>query len=226
MNYLALCNSLKSKVGISGADLTAVSGLTGESARLASWINEAYLNIQMAESHWNWMRSPLSFQTVAGQGAYTPAQCGVTDLGDWKMDSFRRYITDTGVRSELFLTPISYDNYRDTYLFGNLRLSYNDPRYIAQAPDRSLNLGMIPGDVGYTVVGEYYHAPVELTLATDTPAMPSQYHMIVVYRAMMMYGMFEAAPEVVQEGTSLYTTMLRRLLRDQMVDVTVGAALA
>lgn len=224
--YLQLCNSLIQKCGISGGSLTTVVGQTGESGRVASWIDEAYTNIQLTEPRWWWMRAPVSFTTVASQGSYTPTQCGLTDFGLWKMDSFRRYVTTTGTNSEQFLTPISYDNYRDTYLFGMMRTSYGDPRYISEGPDRSLNLGLIPGDVGYTVVGEYFKAPTSLTADADTPALPSQYHMLIVYRAMMMYGMYEAANETYQEGMALYNSMLRRVMRDQMDDVCVGSALA
>ena len=226
MNYLQLSQSLMQKCGISGSGLTTVTGQTGEAGRVTSWINEAYLNIQLAEPTWNWMRNQLSFVTTSGKYAYTPAECGVTDLGGWKMNSFRRYITSTGVRSEAYMTDIKYDAFRDTYLFGNMRLSTGDPRYIAEGPDLTLNLGLIPGDVGYTVVGEYYRAPSAMVLSADLPLMPAQFHMIVVYRAMMMYGMYESAAEVLQEGQQLYSAMLRRLMRDQMDDVSTAPALA
>ena len=226
MNFLALCNSLIQKCGIAGGGITSVTSQTGEAGRVVSWINEAYLNVQLAETQWHWMRSNVSFTTTDSQSSYTPAQCGVTDFGGWKMDSFRRYITDTGVRSEAYLTALKYNDYRDTYLFGNMRLTTGDPRYISEAPDLSLNLGLIPGSVGYTVVGEYFKVPSSLVAESDSPLMPSQYHMIVVYRAMMMYGMYESASEVIQEGTSLYNAMLRRLMRDQMDDFCVSAALA
>jgi hypothetical protein len=226
MNYLALTNALKTKCGVSGSDLTTIVGVTGEPGRLASWINEAYLNIQLVLPTWNWMRNSFSFQTTTGKYSYSATDCGVTDYGFWKIDSLRRYITSVGVRSEIHVTPMHYDSWRDTYLFGNMRLSYSDPLFVAEGPDMSLNFGMIPGDVGYTIVGEYYKTPSVLAADTDTPSMPDRYHMVIVYRAMMMYGMYEAAPEVVQEGTALYNAMLRRLIRDQNSDITVGSALA
>ena len=42
----------------------------------------------------------------------------------------------------------------------------------------------------------------------------------------MMYGMYEAAQEVVIEGTNLYNQMLRRLVRDQLPDAELVGALA
>ena len=226
MNYLSLANALVQKCGISGVSLTTLQNQTGEAGRVAAWIDEAYLNVQLAYPNWDWMRATVSFPTVSGQGSYTPTEAGVTDFGWWKQDSFRRYITATGVRSETFLSNIRYDAYRDTYLFGNMRLSNGDPLVVAFGPDLSINLGLIPGDVGYTIVGEYFKQPLHLTLDADTPLIPSQYHQIIVYRAMMMYGMYEAAQEVTIEGTNLYNTMLRRLVRDQLSDVQFAGSLA
>lgn len=224
--YLQLCNSLIRKCGISGGNLTTAQSQTGEAGRVTAWIDEAYVNIQLAFPNWDWLRTTCSFDTTTGQGSYTPVQCGITDFGGWKQDSFRRYITSVGTKSETFLSQIPYDNYRDTYLFGAMRSSYSSPLVIAFAPDLSINLGMIPDSVGYTVVGEYYRQPLHLVNDLDTPLFPAMYHDIVVYRAMMMYGMYEAASEVASEGERLYTAMLRRLVRDQMPDVTFANALA
>lgn len=226
MTYLQLCNKLIEKCGITGGSLASVTGQTGEAARVVGWVNEAYVNIQEVHSTWSFLRRNVSFTTTDGKGSYTPAECGVTDLADWKMDSFRRYITSVGVRSEVFLGEIPYDQYRNTYLYGNLRLTTGDPISISVGPDLSLNLGLIPGSVGYTVVGEYFREPYDLVNASDTPVFPARYHMLVVYRAMMMYGMYEAAQEVYAEGLALYNSMIRRLSRDQLEDVILGAALA
>ena len=227
MNRLSLCNSLIQKCGISGGSMVTTVSQTGEAGRVVSWIDEAWLNIQLAEPRWNWMREPCSFTTTYNQYSYAPAaDVGLTDFGSWKIDSFRRYITSTGVRSEIFMTPMRYDTYRDTYLFGNMRLAPGDPLFISEGPDLSLNLGLIPNDVGYTINGEYFRAPVAMTTDTDSPDVPSQYHMLVVYRAMMMYGAYESAQEVLFEGTNLYNAMLRRLMRDQMEDISSTTALA
>lgn len=224
--YLQLANSLISKCGISGGSIASVSNQTGEAGRVVSWINEAYTQIQLAFPDWYWMRSNVSFSTTANQGAYTPAQAGITDLANWKTDSFRCYVTSTGVRSEMFLERMDYDTFRDIYLFGNLRLSYSRPTVISFAPNYSINLGMAPDSTDYTIVGEYFKQPTTLVNSTDTPAMPSQFHNIIVYKAMMMYGMYEAAQEVVIEGTNLYNQMLRRLVRDQLPDAESAGALA
>ena len=227
MNYLALVNMAVQKCGVSGGPLTDVTSLAGEMNRIAGWVAEAWTNIQLAKPNWNWMRANFSFATTTGQGTYTPAQCGVSDYGWWKLDSMRAYVTSVGFGNEMFLDDITdYDAWRDTYLFGTRRTSYSRPQCAAIGPDQSLNLGPIPDSTGYTVVGEYYRAPSTLTLKTDTPAMPVQYHMAIVYAAMMMYGHYESATEVYAEGKEKYDAMMRRMSRDLAPDVTTGGALA
>lgn len=225
MTYLELANRLVQKSGISGGSLATVQNQTGEMGRVVSWIDEAYSAVQMIHSNWDWMRKDYSFTTTQGKSSYTPTECGVTDLGDWKKDSHRTYISSVGVASEVFLGDLEYDKYRDTYLYGNLRNTQGRPIAIAVGPsDLSLNLGLTPDSIGYTVVGQYYHEPKHLVADTDTPSFPSKYHMIVVYRAMMYYGAYEAASEVYSEGLSAYNELVRKLNNEQLQDVTLGSA--
>jgi hypothetical protein len=84
---------------------------------------------------------------------------------------------------------------------------------------------MVP-TAGYTVVGDYYLAPVDLSADTDVPTLPEWHNpMIIVYRAMIDYGMFESAPEVVQRGELKYKQLLQRLEFDQLKPVQWGASL-
>jgi len=47
VNYLQLINRLRVECGVSGAStpLITVTGLTGESYRMASWINSAWVDV-------------------------------------------------------------------------------------------------------------------------------------------------------------------------------------
>jgi hypothetical protein len=49
--------------------------------------------------------------------------------------------------------------------------------------------------------------------------------MLIVYRAMMLYAAYEAAPEVQQEAVGNYKSMLSRLKRDQLPAFTIGGPL-
>lgn len=222
MTYLQLCNKLIEKCGISGGDLASVTGQRGESSRVVGWINEAYLHVQQMRPNWLWMEGDVSFATTAGKGAYTPAECGVLDYSRWLEDSFRAYITSVGVGSEVFLGRMDYDKFRDTYLYNNIRNTTGQPISIAVGPDKSINLGLAPNAQGYTIVGKYYRAPTELAGNADTPLLPAQFHMLIVYEAMKSYGMYEAASETMAEGERQYKRMKKRMENDQLPWLTTG----
>lgn len=225
LNYLALCNKLIQKCGISGGDLATVVNQTGEASRVVNWINEAYTNIQELQQNWQWMRGPVSFNTVAQQANYTPAQAGIADFARWREDSFRCYLTSVGVGAEIFLGRLDWEDYRNTYLYNNIRNTYGQPLHIAVGDDKSLYLGLIP-DTIYTVVGEYWQTPTDLALDADVPAMPARFQMLIVYEAMKSYAMYEAAAEVMAEAERQFKRMYNRLLNDQLSRITVGEPLA
>jgi hypothetical protein len=132
----------------------------------------------------------------------------------WKPDSFRIYLKSAGVANEIFLSQIDYSSFRDFYLTGTRRTNQARPTTITVTPSKDLALGFIPNDV-YTVTGEYYHKPVTLAADADTPTMPERYHMLIVYRAMEKYGLFEAAQEQVTIGQQYYSEMMARMQFDQ-----------
>lgn len=225
-NYLALCNQLILKCGITNVTMTTVANPRGEAARIVSWINEAYRNIQELRPNWLWMEGDVSFATTATKGAYTPVECGISDFGQWKEDSFRNYITTSGVGSEVFMGRLDYDSFRDTYLFNNIRLTYSQPLNIAVAPNKSLLLGLAPDTQGYTVVGKYFRTTSDLVADADLPLLPDRFQMLIVYEAMKSYALFEAASEVMGEADRQYGRMRNKLEQDQLPWITVGDTLA
>lgn len=226
LTYLQLCNRLVEKAGITGGTLSSVVGQQGESARVVNWINEAYLNIQELHRDWLWMQADVSFQTAPNQGAYTPAQIGLTDFASWVDDSFRSYLTSAGTPAEQFLQPMDYPDFRDVYLFGAQRTQFNQPEVLAVGPDKSLIFGPVPDAQGYTITGKYYRAPSDLVGNASVPLLPARFHMLIVYEAMKSYGLYEAASETIAEGERQYNRMLQRLTMDQLPEFGIAGALA
>ena len=113
--------------------------------------------------------------------------------------------------------------WRDLYQFGANRTTYTRPNVMSITPGKALALGPVPTS-GYTIVGEYYAIPTELTLLTDIPRLPSQYHMAIVYRAMMFYGAFEAASEVFSLGQSEFNKMINRLESQYLPEIEVAGS--
>lgn len=224
MTFLEIVNRIKRQCGVQGSQLTSFANRPEEILRLSDWANEAWMDIQLMYADWTWMRSSFSFATVSGQAAYTPAQAGITSFGRWKPETMRTYVTATGTATELFLSIMDYEVWRNIYLFGTQRNVFLRPVDVAVMPSKSLAFGPIP-TAGITVTGDYYVKATEMVAETDEPAMPSQFHMLIVYMAMMRYGEYEAASEVFQAGQRGARKLKSELMAGYMDEITVGSPL-
>lgn len=231
MNFLQLAQRLRRKCRVSGSGPTDVTGQTEEYARLLDWVNEAWMMIQRKhEQDWFFMRATCSAPTINGQASYGATEFNLTDLGRFALnyesgDTFRVYSTATGTASETLMDVIDYDDWRDTYLLGSLRTSFQRPGCVASGPDERLYCGPIPSD-GWTITGEYFRVASEMAAAGDTPSLPARYHMAIVYRAMMLYGVSEAAQEVYADGQNAFDMIMREIERTQLPRIRLGGPLA
>lgn len=130
-----------------------------------------------------------------------------------------------GFRTEVYMTYREYDSWRDMYLYGSLRKVQTRPMEMTVTPNRAIGAGPLPA-AGYTMLGDYFRIPSDMAADADTPAMPSQFHLAIVYGAMMHYGAYEAAPEVYQRGEKEFKKYMSRLEIDQLPDLQFGGALA
>lgn len=229
MTFLELVNRLRVECGVSGPALSTVAGqLAGsENARMVAWIQQAWIDIQTSKEDWLFLREPFQFNTVTQQQIYTPAQAGITltDFGNWKRDSFRCSSVGSNYADEQLLNYMEWTTFRNLYIYANMRFTYARPVVVTIDPHKNLGFGAIP-DIPYVIVGEYYTQPVPLTLDADEPAIPTRFHMMIVYRAMMYYAGYEAAPEVMSRGEFEYKRLASRLEIDQLPTVVSGPPLA
>ena len=100
---------------------------------------------------------------------------------------------------------VDYTRFRDRYQFSTMRTSQGFPLWFTTNPDHSLAVWQLPNAV-YTVRGEYYRAPTELSADADDPVdsgLPERFNLLIVYKAMQSYAAYEAAPEVDERGAKL-----------------------
>jgi len=224
MDFLALVNRSMQKCGVSG-DLSSVNDAVTERKRFVDWVRQSWIEIQLDRDDFQFLRDDVSFETTSGQQGYAvEADIGLTDFASWVNGSFRIYLTASTRSAETFLDQWVYRDFRDLYMLGTNATATAQPNVISISPDKSLLFGLLPNDV-YTVRGEYYKTPQELTLDADIPLMPTRFHMAIVWKAMMHYGVFEAATEVYQRGLEMYNIHKNKLTADQAPQITVGAPL-
>ncbi len=221
MDFLALCKRTRELAGIAGTGPSTVIGQTGELGRLVNWVAKSWIDIQNLHKTWNFLITDLSFDTVAHQGDYTLAQMGASTLRQLDRDSLR--CQTTSIADRQFLDPWDWVDFRDVYRFNHLTEG-RPIRFAVDPKNKSLCLAAVPDGV-YTITGRYYSKPVELVYDADTPAMPDEYHMLIVYWALSKYAGYESAPEAKAEAVENNSKLLSALVADQLPDITVGGGL-
>ena len=225
MNLLALVNRTRDECGVSGPALTTAQNLTGESARIKNWVNAAWIDIQSTKEDWQFLRETVEFTTTAGKQFYTAAEAGIDSFGNWKRDSFRASTVGSDYRDEQLLNYMDWATFRNLYQYSNMRHTQQRPVVVTIDPAKKLGFGAIPNNA-YKIVAEYFKAPQTLIADTDTPIIPERFHSMIVYRAMVYYAGFEAAPEVLARGQFEFNRLMSRLEIDQLPTMTNGPALA
>jgi len=62
---------------------------------------------------------------------------------------------------------------------------------------------------------------------TDEPAIPNDsLHLVIVYKAMQFYGLYESAPEVLMRGNTEFSRLMQQLKREQLETLRLGNPLA
>ena len=220
--YLQLAQRLARECGVSGTGPAAVTNQSGEAGRLVNWIASAWDDLQMARNNWYWMRESFTLTLAPAQRAYTPVEAGIaTRFGMWDTKSLRLYKLTKADEIELMWLP--YEDFRRSYLIGTENTS--QPDYFTIDPQLRLQFGNLP-DYAYTVNGEYYKANQTLAADGDTPEMPAQFHMAIVYRAMMMYGRYNSASEIYDDAKENYRRIVARLEMNQMPGIEISEPLA
>ena len=120
---------------------------------------------------------------------------------------------------------MEWTTYRNLYQYANMRQTYARPVVVSIMPNKDLAFGAIP-NLAYVIDGEYYTQPVDLVDDTDVPLIPARYHMMIVYRAMMYYGGYESAPEVLSRGDFEFRRQYSRMEIDQLPTIVSGPPLA
>lgn len=235
--FLQLVNRLAVEAGVTGS-ASAVSttvAQTGEAGRLVGWIRTSHTEIQ-SRHNWRWMRSTFSVPTVSGTDAYAYGACTDTRLSSL-ITRFKRwipfsedgapnmtqYLASTGVSGEMYMTYLPWENFRSIYKRGTQ--NNGQPVIFTIDPQNRLVFGPKP-DAIYTVQGEYQMSALVFAADSDVPEMPSDYHDLIVYRAMEKYGTFHEAPEVLARGQREGARVMRQMEATQLPQLVTGQPLA
>lgn len=231
MNLLQLVNFARQEGGASGDPLSTLIGGNAEVVRYVSWVINSWNDLQRTYSKARFMRSPFTLALVNTQWSYPPTDPAFTldakgGIRTFKLDSMRAATDIVAYTDEQFLPWTDYDNFLLMYRYGNMRAQVSQrPTLYSVAPDRSMVFGPVPTGV-CTIIGEYYRQRQTLALDADVPYLPIDFHELIAWRALRLYGSFDAATETYQRATVEMARIQAELEEDQLEWAYPGDPLA
>lgn len=227
--FLTLCGDLTDESGAIGTAPSAVTGQTGRQKKCVNWIRRAWELIQNSSADWRWMQGEVSAVALTIDDMnYSATDLGISSrFGEWRGDRFvggvwyrpwTIYDNSIGQSDESPLKQIPYEQWRQSYDRGSH--DANRPIEYAFAPDQSIRFGPKP-DIAYRVRGEYRKSIQVLAADGDTPELPSRFHDIIVWRAIMLLAGHDESDPAFQQASAKYAELLLDLQRDQLPAITL-----
>ena len=224
MNFLTLCQKVFLQGGISG-QITSTQNQTGEALRIVNFVQDSYREILNSDQFtFGFIRKEVHKQLVPGQGTYTKAELDVSDLGQWDTTSMR-VSSNEDRRDETFIIGQRWPAFRDYWRFSTRRYTTSRPLNCAINQDTNLEIGPVP-DAAYWLTFQYIDVPTDLLEDGDIPVIPDRWQMAIVWRALMLYGGYEAASEAYARGQNELTVIQSMLEIDQLPMIRMGGPLA
>lgn len=167
--------------------------------RLVEWVNDAWLRIQTFQKSWHWMWRRATVTLAQGESVLTvPADFG--RLSEIRIEGRPLQYLEWGLFAEAFWST-----------------SASRPTAYTVRPDGVVALNA-DADSSYELDIEYYAKPTLMVESFDEPGMPSQYHMLIVWSALLHYSEFDVAPELLQKASRNYAQLLGDLSENQVPD--------
>lgn len=210
MTFLELCQRLRREVGAAGSGPATVQGQNGEYLRLIGWIGQAWQEIQAERREWRF--------------AWAEAEIEISpEFNDYPVpEDFEHWIPETLRIGSHCLRLMGWDEFRDRYRGSSNAAA---PQVVTLLPDNRIRLDT-PPTVSGVLTFEYFRTPQTLVENGDVPRLPERYHMLIVYRAMVQYGLFENAPEVVQQGNANASRLMSEMAITELPAMELGGPLA
>ena len=218
MTYLELVRRLAREVGASGG-IQSLQAVEGEAKRLADWVNQAWLEIQLVRDTWSWRLGEFEVSVPSGSSVVNTSTV-VDFYKPLKGSVYGKFVA----ASTWF--PLEYIDFQTWQDYVRARPTViSQPTSYTLKPDRTVELYPIPAN-DYSVRGLYVKKPQQLVNDFDVPILPEEFHQLIVYQAMMLYAQYEAAPEIFQAGVQGYNRLYSRMLNSEPFDVSLPGALA
>lgn len=218
MNFLELCQRTRQECGISGGGPASVTGQTGVYVKLIAWVNDAWREIQQDHKDWLFMWDDFGFDTIVNTPEYTTTDLTVRDFS---REPLVLYHKATGLDDRGFIPYLKYADYKARYADKNTPAAR--PICWTVTPKGAIRLYPKPDDV-YGVEGDGQLKIQTLVDNTDSPIMPEQFHMAIVWLACKKWFDDQEATQRMNDMERNYLLLKDELLRDQLPQIDWGFA--
>lgn len=195
MNFLGMAKRVRQEVGYSGVGPASVESQIGVYGKIIDWTKSAVEETHLCRTDWRFDWAQYNAALVLGQRAYNIVQGWGLDFRSLASDPLYVYRTADGDRSRYFVTQLDWASFRQIPLVEATGM----PSYFAISPDGVLHFDVAPAD-GLTAVMAYYRLPQELTDNNSVSRIPEQYHMAVVWAAVLMAAEHDENPVLAQSA--------------------------
>lgn len=204
-----MCRRVILESGVSNVTLGTTLNQYGEAANFVNWVDDAWEEVQEL-FNWPslWERAILA----------VPSGASSVDGGlpVWRYDTTEG-VTRIGDAPLVFLP---YSDFKVMYR----TVQPGVPSAWTIQPNRTLALNaVVESETPVTV--ERFNLPGRFTQDDSVPALPAGHHMMIVWRALMMYGGFDEAGAAYQRGASEYRKAKKRAF-SEFGPMTAGEPLA
>ncbi len=201
--FIELVQQLHIESGASGSTPPgSVVGQTGEIERLVNWVRQADLYVQSSWHNWNFLYKRYQQSTTTDVDTLQPP----SDLNIWDHMTFTVDGDPIEAKEYISVKRFSFDT------------NTNTPSLVIIMPDSSLKFQPIP-DAAYQIEADYFIRPIPLQNNNDISKIPAQYQQIIIGRALILYGNYEAAPEIVEQGEQIYQEVIGQLESSQLPNI-------
>lgn len=198
MSRLELVQRVFLEAGLAGSGPTSTVDQVGEAAQIVGYVDEAWLDIQQARK-WRWMWELVDITIEAGQSSATD---------DVPAD---RYIHDSAYIGMVDLAYVPWEVWRMVYptITGT-----GQPSEWTIRPDNAFLVNSTVSE-DTTISIERYENPTVMTADDDEPVgLKGEHHMVIVWRAVMLYAGFDEADKLYKHAAMEYAKKLAVLRRE------------
>lgn len=200
---------------------------TGDIRRLVTYLNEAWVEIQVLRRDWSFRFG--EFTETVPDGTVTHTFTSITAQTIIQPTALvLAKVSDATQRRRLNLLDKQF--FDDNFAARRATDSPGFPLYACLIPPaagdgdeaRHRIRFEVETDGAFTLTGNYQTAIQELTANADIPLMPGQYHDAIFYLALMKWAEFEEAESVFITARDKYNQWLTTMVNDLCPKILVG----